>query len=257
MTDDSMDLSLDCVIAPPSSEIVMMPLSPISTRKRRRHPKNKTRYAKRRFSSLEPRDIIMCEKPTHCIRVVFDPSLRWIHFDGIKNILMDYDVSFSSDLHVTVALICAGNGVTFSDLTPLTFLLADMLLEFNGIFTLGQTLVIGAREYPWLPQPLKANVGKSIPQAKEWLVEHGYNVYHTGLPTHMSLAKLHSLDFVQQSYVGSKFFLKHSHTTEYAMPVALQVIAIDGEKVDGRSKPLFQYPIYNHFRHYRSCFPGR
>nr|WCC63318.1 ORF4b protein [Bat Coronavirus PaJX20] len=257
MTDDSMDLSLDCVIAPPSSEIVMMPLSPISTRKRRRHPKNKTRYAKRRFSSLEPRDIIMCEKPTHCIRVVFHPSLRWLHFDGIKNILDDYDVSFTSDLHVTVALVCAGNGVTFSDLTPLTFLIADTLLEFNGISTLGETLVIFAREYKWLPQELKANVGKAIPQCKEWLTEHGYNVYHTGHPLHMSLAKLHSLDFVKQAYLSNKFFLKHSHTTEYAMPVCLQVIAIDGEKVDGRSKPLFQHPIYNHFRHYRSCFPGR
>nr|WCC63390.1 ORF4b protein [Bat Coronavirus PaGD17] len=255
--DDSMDLDLDCVIAQPSSTIAMMPLSPISTRKRRRHPKNKRRYAKRRFTPLEPRDIIMCEKPTHCIRLVFDQSLRWVHFDGIKNILSDYGVLFSSDLHVTIALVCAGNGVTFADLTPLTFMLADMLLEFNGICTLGQTLAIGAREYPWLPQELKTNVGKAIPQAKEWLVDHGYNLYHTGLPTHMSLAKLHSLDFVQQSYVGSKFFIKHSHTTEYAMPVCLQVIAIDGEKVDGRSKPLFQYPIHNHYRHYRACFPGR
>ncbi|QHA24690.1 nonstructural protein NS3c [Pipistrellus abramus bat coronavirus HKU5-related] len=255
--DDSMDLDLDCVIAQPSSTTVMMPLSPISTRKRRRHPMNKRRYAKRRFTPVQPNDIIMCEKPTHCIRLVFDQSLRWVHFDGIKNILSDYDVIFNPDLHVTVALVGAGNGVTFSDLTPLTFILADMLLEFNGIFTLGQTLVIGAREYHWLPQELKTNVGKAIPQAKEWLVDHGYNLYHTGLPTHMSLAKLHSLDFVQQSYVGSKFFIKHSHTTEYAMPVCLQVIAIDGEKVDGRSKPLFQYPIHNHYRHYRACFPGR
>nr|WCC62980.1 ORF4b protein [Bat Coronavirus PaGX17] len=257
MTDDSMDLSLECVIAQPSSTIVMMPLSPISTRKRRRHPKNKTRYAKRRFSSLEPRDVIMCEKPTHCIRLVFDQSSRWLHFDGVKNILTDYDVSFSTDLHVTVALICAGNGVTFSDLTPLTFLLADMLLEFNGFSTLGQTLVVFAREHNWLPQELKSNVGKAIPQSKEWLNDHGYNVYHTVLPLHMSLAKLHSLDFVTQAYLSNKLFLKHSHKTEYAMPVCLQVIAIDGEKVDGRSKPLFQYPIYNHFRHYRSCFPGR
>nr|WCC63577.1 ORF4b protein [Bat Coronavirus TpGD17] len=247
LLDSSMEWSSDFVALPPTSsdKTVMMPAKATSSRKRHRKPK--LQYAKRRFSPVNPNDLVLIQQPTHCVRFVFPLSKRWIHFDGLVYSLARLNVSMTVDYHVTLALIHAPDaGECFGNLLHLTPLLKDCLLEFKKLCILGKTLTILASEWPFFTGVKKNKDNLTFPKAVEWLKEHGYEIYHSQLPLHMSLAKL--LDLPQAQFTEAAGLCHYFDPREFALPCALEVVKIGGGKVNGRSIPLVRFPINNEFK---------
>nr|WCC63568.1 ORF4b protein [Bat Coronavirus TpGD17] len=247
LLDSSMEWSSDFVALPPTSsdKTVMMPAKATSSRKR--HRKLKLQYAKRRFSPVNPNDLVLIQQPTHCVRLVFPLSKRWIHFDGLVYSLARLNVSMTVDYHVTLALIHAPEaGECFGNLLHLTPLLKDCLLEFKKLCILGKTLTILASEWPFFTDVKKNKDNLTVPKAVEWLKEHDYEIYNSQLPLHMSLAKL--LDLPQAQFTEAAGLCHYFDPREFALPCALEVVKIGGGKVNGRSIPLVRFPINNEFK---------
>nr|UEP64347.1 ORF3c protein [synthetic construct] len=248
LLDSSMEWSSDFVAdLPTSSEKTdMMPAKATSSRKRHRKPK--LQYAKRRFSPVNPNDLVLVrQEPTHCVRLVFPLSKRWIHFDGLVYSLARLNVSMTVDYHVTLALIHAPEaGECFGNLLHLTPLLKDCLLEFKKLCILGKTLTILASEWPFFTDVKKNKDNLTVPKAVEWLKEHDYEIYSSQLPLHMSLAKLH--DLPQAQFTEAAGLCHYFDPREFALPSALEVVKIGGGKVNGRSIPLVRFPINNEFK---------
>nr|AWH65880.1 ORF4b [Tylonycteris bat coronavirus HKU4]AWH65891.1 ORF4b [Tylonycteris bat coronavirus HKU4] len=248
LLDSSMEWSSSSVAAllTSSEKTVMMPAKATSSRKRHRKPK--LQYAKRRFSPVNPNDLVLVrQEPTHCVRLVFPLSKRWIHFDGLVYSLARLNVSMTVDYHVTLALIHAPEaGECFGNLLHLTPLLKDCLLEFKKLCILGKTLTILASEWPFFTDVKKNKDNLTVPKAVEWLKEHGYEIYSSQLPLHMSLAKLH--DLPQAQFTEAAGLCHYFDPREFALPSALEVVKIGGGKVNGRSIPLVRFPINNEFK---------
>lgn len=256
--DSLMEWSSDFIVEASSQQTAMMQVETISTRIRsqKRQRKPKLRYSKRRFSPVKLNDLMpVVVKPTHCVRLVFPDSKRWIHFEGLANRLSDINVPMTTDYHVTIALIHADAGECFGNLLHLTPLLKDALLEFTKLCILGKTLAILASEDPWFTGIKKTKDDLTIPKAVEWLKEHGYEIYNSQLPLHMSLAKLHDLQHAE--YAQAVVYCQQFNPQEFALPSALQVVKIDGGKVNGKSIPLVHLPINNNFRFIPSLYHGR
>lgn len=224
----------------------MMPAK--ATFSRKRHRKPKFQYAKRRFSPVNPTDLVLVQQePTHCVRLVFPLTKRWIHFDGLVYSLARLNVSMTVDYHVTLALIHAPDaGECFGNLLHITPLLKDCLLEFKKLCILGKTLTILASEWPFFTDVKKNKDNLTVPKAVEWLKEHGYEIYNSQLPLHMSLAKLH--DLPQAQFAEAAGLCHYFDPREFALPCALEVVKIGGGKVNGRSIPLVRFPINNEFK---------
>nr|WDE20343.1 orf4b protein [Betacoronavirus sp.] len=202
----------------------------IRNRKRRHDPAKKTRYAKRRFSPLVPRDVVMAElQPTHYLRVVFDEPRNW-HclsghmFDELQRWLGAYGVSTNPDLHITLALLMCDEMEPFDDIEPLTSLLKNVMFDLCGFTVLGRTLVLNAHETNRAGDSPPVNM--ALPHIKEWLRVHAYNIYNSGLPLHMSIAKLHHLDDTMRAYIGSRSYLKQYITRFKLLPRAVEVVTI-------------------------------
>nr|ANA96042.1 3c protein [Bat coronavirus] len=248
LLDSSMEWSSDSAVALPTSseKTDMMPAKATSSQKRHRKPK--LQYAKRRFSPVNPNDLVFVrQEPTHCVRLVFPLTKRWIHFDGLVYSLARLNVSMTTDYHVTLALIHAPDaGECFGNLLHLTPLLKDCLFEFKKLCILGKTLTILTSEWPFFTDVKKNKDNLTIPKAVEWLKEHGYEIYDSHLPLHMSLAKLH--DLPQAQFAEAAGLCHYFDPREFALPSALELVKIGGGKVNGRSIPLVHLPINNEFK---------
>nr|USF97411.1 ORF4b [Middle East respiratory syndrome-related coronavirus] len=203
--------------------------------RKRHHPTNtKLRYAKRRFSPLKPEDVMEIDPhpgPTHYLRVVFPPSKDWRvssghMLDDVQKWLTPYGAKPITEYHITLALLCCKPDEQFDDFTPLANMLKDIIFELGDFNILGRTLVLNAHELQRYGMTRPVNM--AVPHIKEWLKVHGYTIYNSHLPLHLSVSKLHDLDEATRSYIGTRAYFKQYVTRILVAPTALELVTIRG-----------------------------
>nr|ASU90464.1 NS4B protein [Middle East respiratory syndrome-related coronavirus] len=222
-------------------------------RKRSHSPTKKLRYVKRRFSLLRPEDLSVIVQPTHYVRVTFsDPNMWYLrsghHLHSVHNWLKPYGGQPVSEYHITLALLNLTDEDLARDFSPIALFLRNVRFELHEFALLRKTLVLNASEiYCANIHRFKPvyRVNTAIPTIKDWLLVQGFSLYHSGLPLHMSISKLHTLDDVTRNYIITMPCFRTYPQQMFVTPLAVDVVSIRSSN-QGNKQIVHSHPILHH-----------